>query len=59
MFIIFIQQMTIIKKIIKLFLILFVNNNHFDFLQIVEENVGNKQECYEIIVSLIYNNLKE
>ena len=39
--------------------ILFVDNNHFNYLQIVSSYNENITETYEIVESLISNNLKE
>ena len=39
--------------------ILFVDNNHFNYLQIVSSHNENITETYEILESLINNNLKE
>ena len=39
--------------------ILFVDNNHFNYLQIVSSNNENITKIYEMLESLISNNLKE
>jgi len=47
------------KENFKTLFILFVDNNHFNYLKILNSNNKNIQEIYETIDRLICNNLKE